>query len=722
VLTRDQNSGEVALDLTRSDQAVRTRVLPGKSNVSDQSAREPQLPTGGGHQPRPAVSGLLMARADGGPAEGLLDKPERVFDGEAAQIPAPEGAQVKRQWTADPGQPQRSRWQAFVGQPLHLDTDDAERSSRRASDVEFGPGVDLDGAIERVFELGGVLGLAMGGRIGQAKWVAMQSRPTAARLLLGWAVDHAVFGQAYQQVSFDVRRRQRFEVVATIQRDHRARRTRRLSLADIGDLVKCDLRRRLSRWSATLHVQRQDPTARNVRHGHQPLIRPGGHNPVLWPAWQRPILPGAVSAGTRGWPWPVGSVDHPQRTAVDRDGVGQCLGKQLPECNHIDRAIRVPVLTILWLGELAAPISQLLRAGQPPTLIALALVGAAIFVATYLWVVRDAVRVRAGAHPASNGVRLWTPMVILFILAVLLSLGYGLGWLGLFIFTSVGSALRLPSSHAARAIICLTLVAGGIGLAEGEALPDLAQGGLLVAGIGAIVATVDYSIRATRELRAARVELAQLAVSQERLRFARDLHDLLGHSLTLVALKCDLADQLVAHFPDQARCEIQEAASVARQALRDVRAAVAGYRRPTLAQELAGAQEMLAAAGIACYVEAARLELPPEREAALAWALREGVTNVIRHSRAQRCAVRVHHADDRASLEVVDDGKGPSSLRTSSGGSGLAGLAERLSAVGGSVQTSAAPEGGFCLAASVPLADTGMGEVVAAQPLLDGHP
>ena len=89
-------------------------------------------------------------------------------------------------------------------------------------------------------------------------------------------------------------------------------------------------------------------------------------------------------------------------------------------------------------------------------------------------------------------------------------------------------------------------------LAEGDPVPDLLQGGLLVAGIGAVIATVDYSIRTTSELRAARAELAGLAVAQERLRFARDLHDLLGHTLSLVGLKCDLAEQLVAATPERA--------------------------------------------------------------------------------------------------------------------------------------------------------------------------
>ncbi|HEU0168040.1 MAG TPA: histidine kinase, partial [Chloroflexota bacterium] len=319
----------------------------------------------------------------------------------------------------------------------------------------------------------------------------------------------------------------------------------------------------------------------------------------------------------------------------------------------------LPVLSAVWLGELAAPISQLLHGSAGTLRVAPALAGTALFVGVYLWVVVDAIRVRSGllSEPASP-TSTWTPTVIMAALAILVSAFYGPAWLGLFIFGAVGSALRLSTRHAAWTIVAMTVVAGAIGLVERDNVPDLAQGGLLIAGIGASVATVGYTIRTTRELRAARAEVARLAVNEERLRFARDLHDLLGHSLSLVALKCDLADQLVQSAPDRARQEIQEAAGVTRDALREVRETVAGYRRPTLAGELAGAQELLAAAGIGCHVEGQPPELAPEAETALAWTLREAITNVIRHSRAQRCAIRVEHRGGSVELEVSDDGAG----------------------------------------------------------------
>jgi two-component system sensor histidine kinase DesK len=155
-----------------------------------------------------------------------------------------------------------------------------------------------------------------------------------------------------------------------------------------------------------------------------------------------------------------------------------------------------------------------------------------------------------------------------------------------------------------------------------------------------------------------------------------------------------------------ARQEIQQAASVTRDALREVRETVAGYRRPTLAGELAGAQEMLAAAGIGYHAEGQAPELSPHAEEALAWAVREGVTNVIRHSRAQRCVVRLSGTGDRVELEIIDDGAAgrADSPAASPRGSGLRALAERLAAAGGACEAHAQPAAGFRLSSWVPVA------------------
>ena len=172
-----------------------------------------------------------------------------------------------------------------------------------------------------------------------------------------------------------------------------------------------------------------------------------------------------------------------------------------------------------------------------------------------------------------------------------------------------------------------------------------ASGGTVVSytvtalGIGLLMVLMrDLRVR-NEELTAARAELAQVAVAQERERFARDLHDLLGHSLSVIAIKAELARRLLPGEPDRAANEVEEVEQVARQALSEVRDAVSGYRQPTLDRELAGARMALSAAGIEAEIRPSDATLAPEVEAVLAWAVREGATNVIRHSGAHRCTV-----------------------------------------------------------------------------------
>ena len=262
-----------------------------------------------------------------------------MLDGEAPHIPAPHNAQVSRQRTADPGQPQGPRWQFLVGQALDLDADDAEWRIRCASHVEIGPGIDTDFAIGGVDKLGGTLRLAMRGLIGQPKRLTMQARPTAPWVPLGGAIHHAVFGQADQEIRGDRAVRQRLQVIATVERHDWAWCVCGLGLTHSSDLLKRHLRRRLGRRSTALHVQRQHPTAGHLRHGHQPLVLPGGHHPVLGPASQRPVRPCAFGAGACRWAWPVGAVDHPQRPAVDQGRVRQRPGKQVAQRRHFHRAI-----------------------------------------------------------------------------------------------------------------------------------------------------------------------------------------------------------------------------------------------------------------------------------------------------------------------------------------------------------------------------------------------
>ena len=193
----------------------------------------------------------------------------------------------------------------------------------------------------------------------------------------------------------------------------------------------------------------------------------------------------------------------------------------------------------------------------------------------------------------------------------------------------------------------------------------------------------------------------------ERLRIARDLHDLLGHNLSLIALKSELAGRLVGISPERATIEIGDVEKVARTTLQEVREAVASYRQPTLLSELHSAQEILAAAGITYRYDSDESmigKLPTAVESVLAWAVREGVTNVIRHSRAHQCMIRVGQNKHDTWVEVTDDGRGTMYNKDNpdNGGNGLRGLVERVEALGGKCETGRPAEGGFRLSVSVP--------------------
>jgi two-component system, NarL family, sensor histidine kinase DesK len=203
-------------------------------------------------------------------------------------------------------------------------------------------------------------------------------------------------------------------------------------------------------------------------------------------------------------------------------------------------------------------------------------------------------------------------------------------------------------------------------------------------------------IRRTWELRAAQQEVSRLAAERERMRIARDLHDLLGHSLTAAAVKAQLAGRLVGRDDERAAVEIGDVERLTRQVLADVRAAVAGYREVSLAVELATAREVLGAAGIAADLPGAVDDVPAGQRELFGWVVREGVTNAVRHSHASRVTIRV----TPTSVEVLDDGRGVVAGRLP--GSGLAGLTERAAAAGGRLEAGQRAGGGYRLALTVP--------------------
>src|SRR5229473_3226320 len=198
----------------------------------------------------------------------------------------------------------------------------------------------------------------------------------------------------------------------------------------------------------------------------------------------------------------------------------------------------------------------------------------------------------------------------------------------------------------------------------------------LFIGVSAIAGVLLPMRSAIRELHTARRELARLKVDEERLRLARDLHDLLGQTLSLITLKSELARDLVREEPERCAQEISEIERVARESLREVREAVAGYRQPRLEGELEGARQLLEAAGINYQIEPNTLILPPETSAVLAWTVREGVTNVIRHSRARHCEITLIQGNGTVGAAVINDGGREARAESPSGrpGLGLAGL------------------------------------------------
>jgi two-component system sensor histidine kinase DesK len=216
---------------------------------------------------------------------------------------------------------------------------------------------------------------------------------------------------------------------------------------------------------------------------------------------------------------------------------------------------------------------------------------------------------------------------------------------------------------------------------------------------GFIIATILRLFAAIKELRETREELARTAVSEERLRFARDLHDLLGHTLSVMVIKAQAVRKLI---PRDGALAVEQAAdieTIGRDALRQVRLAVSGYRGQGLAAEIDGARTALRDAGIELRVRQEGEPIPDEAGALLGWAVREGVTNVIRHSGAANCEISVGARDGAAVLSVRDDGHGGPPVK----GNGLHGLTERVSGAGGHLETGPAERNGYLLTVTLPL-------------------
>jgi two-component system, NarL family, sensor histidine kinase DesK len=353
---------------------------------------------------------------------------------------------------------------------------------------------------------------------------------------------------------------------------------------------------------------------------------------------------------------------------------------------------------VVGMAWLAIPIADTLGSSQQ----AWRLVLAAVLFAVAGWAYLGAVVGVAGCQPRR---RVYASIGVMAGIAIVLTLLVSPAWAILFTYCSVVSGIHLPPGKAGPLLLAFVALAVVLNLHEG--LDQAFSWGVSALGVGALMLALGRLIQANRALQSAHERIEQLAVEAERERFARDLHDLLGHSLSVITLKAELAGRLLPDRPAEARRHVGELEGVARAALSEVRETVSGYRRPTLAGELAGARVALDAAGIEMRVREPAAALPADVEAVLAWAIREGTTNVIRHSGARRCEIAIEPdvAAGAASAEIHDDGRGVGGARPDGGrsGNGIDGLRERAALLAGRVEAGSGPDGGFRLRVTVPL-------------------
>ncbi len=253
-----------------------------------------------------------------------------------------------------------------------------------------------------------------------------------------------------------------------------------------------------------------------------------------------------------------------------------------------------------------------------------------------------------------------------------------------FIYAAAMLPFCVPSQK--RAFIGLGII-GIIGTAEGLFL-HIGWWGLFYCALFPMIIGSGNTFfaernRMNRQLRKANEEIEHLAKVAERERIARDLHDVLGHTLSVITLKSELAGKLIERDPERAGKEIREVENISRQALSEVRDAIRGYRANGLAAELAHAKATLETAGVTVHCDAATsLQLPAVQESVLSLALREGVTNVVRHAQATNCRLRLEQQNHSCRLEIADDGQGFVSVE----GNGLRGMRERVEMLGGTME------------------------------------
>jgi two-component system sensor histidine kinase DesK len=272
-------------------------------------------------------------------------------------------------------------------------------------------------------------------------------------------------------------------------------------------------------------------------------------------------------------------------------------------------------------------------------------------------------------------------IVLLGVLFAPLNSGSGV----FFVYGAAFLGQLTPVRRAVRGLLAVVGVLAAVTLIWDLPLWYWLSSGIFVLLIGGINLHFEEVSRANAKLRMAQGEVEHLAKTAERERIARDLHDLLGHTLSLITLKAELAGKVLERDPERAGREIREVERISREALREVRTAVAGYRSQGLPAELARARLALEGAGVKPEHFAQPVDLDPDAETVLALALRESVTNVIRHSGAFTCRITLEQTATETRLEVCDDGRGGAAPE----GIGLASMRERVEGLGGRLERKA---------------------------------
>ena len=328
----------------------------------------------------------------------------------------------------------------------------------------------------------------------------------------------------------------------------------------------------------------------------------------------------------------------------------------------------------IWLVFLAFPIAAVVTSDRSTALRALGVALIVVFAAIYVHgLVRSA---RVGDWSAVTG---WLYVASLSILTLAVIVLVGSEGIGMMPFVVAMSVFALPLRAALVAFGAAIVATAGIAWTVGR--PFTGDGGawflvLIVVLVGAVCLVVRVLDRRSVEHRAL---TDHLAVTTERERVARDVHDVLGHSLTVVTVKAELAERLVDTDPERAKAELAQIRDLTRQSLAEIRATVGGLRVARLTDQISQAHDALADAGIRSELSGDPSEVDPRHRVVLAWSLREAVTNVVRHSGASTC--RIELGSDF--LTVDDDGHGARGTRE---GNGLHGLRERVGSAGGTVE------------------------------------